>query len=101
MQAVIANSIGESAIAKGAKCYIVDMPGDPLCVQITCRSRGGRIIRKWTSTVKLENARVVNLPEQFGRETLGIGYYHSRTAERTAQIINTTPWIKRKETDDA
>ena len=51
--------------------------------------------------MKLENARVVNLPEQFGRETLGIGYYHSRTAEFTAQIINTTPWIKRKETDDA
>jgi len=84
---VIANSIGERAIRKGAKCYILSMEGMGDQVFMSVHSRGGRIIKKWTSIKKLVNARVANLPDAFWDRIGGCGY-HGRSIQVTVDTIN-------------
>ena len=85
---VIANSTGESAISAGSKCYVLDMPGDWMSVNVLCYSRGGRQITKWVSVKHLMNARVVNIPPKIANDVFGGGWYHGRSDQEAADTIN-------------
>lgn len=57
---------GTSAVAAGAKAYIVGAFGGnlPDGIEVAVRSRGGRWIRKWERIRRLDNFRWATIPPQ-------------------------------------
>ncbi len=89
---VVANfKISQKWVRKGAKVFVISMPGDPENVEISCTSRGGRKIRIWTRTKNLFNARIQNLPPKM-QAAVGWSedgqWYHGRSPETVVEIIN-------------
>jgi hypothetical protein len=68
-------AVGISSCAKGARAYVIMIPGDGAHVEILARSRSGRWIQKWEHRKRLVHFRFVTLPPTHPR------YHDSRIAD--------------------
>lgn len=60
---IVANVRKDKAFRINARVWISTIPGDPVTILITGKSKGGRSIQKWIQTRNLINFRVKWVPE--------------------------------------
>ena len=55
---VMANVVDDKVLRRGARVWLVWVPGDPSSVQVEGLSLGGRVVQKWITTSRLRDFRV-------------------------------------------
>jgi hypothetical protein len=63
MYGLVANVVSDRVLRTGARVWILRCNGDASCPIVTGRSKGGRIVQKYTHYKRLTNFRSAWIPE--------------------------------------